>query len=414
MKTSVKIIPRTDVIRKDGTCAVRMRITIGHKARFYPLNLSVRLEDITGTTVKRSDPCYRSKNILIEKQTTRARDVLLTLQLNDIPLTFEEFDKRFLNDLNFQSFYQFADHEIEQLKGKLSPDTIKSYKSQVKKLRSFRPELSFQDISESLLQQYERYLRDKVSNNPNTIVKSLKIVRVFFNLAIERNILKSTTFKRFRITGGIESKREFLTGSEIQSLVELYQAGTLVKKFANVLQYFLFSCYTGLRYQDVKDLKYSNIEGLGTDKPTVKVIMHKSKRLVRIPLITQARELIKPDPVCEGMKVFKVISNQPTNRHLKEIMKAAGIDKVISFHCSRHTFATHCIELGIPIEVISNILGHRSLKVTQVYTRYTDQVKIDQLKKWEKRPVNAPREPVISNSCKIPDFRSFSQDISLN
>ncbi|MDD5507763.1 MAG: site-specific integrase [Bacteroidales bacterium] len=414
MKTSVKIIPRNDVIRKDGTCAIRMRIILGHKARFYSLNINVRPEDLNGITVKKSDPCYRSKNMLIEKQVNRANDILTGLKINDTPLTFEEFDKRYLHEYNTTSFYQFADNEIELLKGKLSPDTIKCYKSQVNKLKTYRLQLSFNEISDTFFQQYERFLRGTKKNNPNTVVKSLKVIRVLLNLAVERNLLKSTTYKKFRITGGIESKREFLTGPELQILVRLYRAGSLKRKYEIVLQYFLFSCYTGIRYRDVKDLKYSNIEGLGSNEPFLNVVMHKSKRFVRIPLIKQALELIKPDPVCEGLKVFRVISNQPTNRHLKEIMKIAGINKIISFHCSRHTFATHCIELGVPIDVISNILGHSSLKVTQVYTKYPDKLKIKELKKLERDPEEGFSKVVVTNSCEKSDFSGLLNNISSN
>ena len=91
-----------------------------------------------------------------------------------------------------------------------------------------------------------------------------------------------------------------------------------------------------------------------------------------------------PDQVygLKNLKVFRVLSNQKTNEYLKNIMEIAGIDKQISFHCARHSYATNGIELGIPLEVISQLLGHTDVKVTRIYAKYSDNVKARELEKW--------------------------------
>ena len=80
--------------------------------------------------------------------------------------------------------------------------------------------------------------------------------------------------------------------------------------------------------------------------------------------------------------MFRVLTNQKTNEYLKNIMDLAGIDKQISFHCARHSYATNGIELGIPLEVISQLLGHTDVKVTRIYAKYSDNVKVRELEKW--------------------------------
>ena len=113
--------------------------------------------------------------------------------------------------------------------------------------------------------------------------------------------------------------------------------------------------------------------------------MHKTKKLVRIPIIRQADNLISyPKHFTNEMPFFNVMSSQPTNRYLKEIAKEAGIIKNVSFHVARHTFATNGLEFGIPLEVISQILGHSDLRTTQIYAKVSDKLKIEQMQKMEK------------------------------
>jgi len=101
---------------------------------------------------------------------------------------------------------------------------------------------------------------------------------------------------------------------------------------------------------------------------------------VKIPLNNRAKKLI--DEGFEYQKVFRVATNQVANRYIKELITLAGINKKISFHCARHTFATHSIELGIPIEVICKLLGHKKIATTQIYAKIMDTVKIREMEKW--------------------------------
>ncbi len=163
------------------------------------------------------------------------------------------------------------------------------------------------------------------------------------------------------------------------ALIEsLYYKNELTSGKQNVLRYFLFSCYTGLRYQDIKELRFQDI----IDDKTISIQMTKTKGFVKIPLIEKAKDLIPPTGF-EKQTVFQVLSGQPTNRYLKDIMKEVGIKKQISFHCSRHTFATVSKSHGIPYDVISKILGHTDIKTTKIYTKYELDLLTKEMKKWD-------------------------------
>lgn len=110
--------------------------------------------------------------------------------------------------------------------------------------------------------------------------------------------------------------------------------------------------------------------------------MHKTRERVTIPLIKKSKAILSNG--LPEQRIFKVFANQVTNRYLKDLAGKAHINKRISFHSSRHTFATVSMELGIPIEYISSLLGHKDLKTTRIYTKILDYKKVEAMKNWEK------------------------------
>ena len=109
--------------------------------------------------------------------------------------------------------------------------------------------------------------------------------------------------------------------------------------------------------------------------------MHKTQDDVSIPLPPQAIVLLEEG--FQNQRVFKVNANQVTNRYLKEISEKAKIKKKITFHCARHTFATISLSIGIPLEVVSKLLGHKDLKTTMIYAKILDDLKIKYMEKWD-------------------------------
>ena len=216
------------------------------------------------------------------------------------------------------------------------------------------------------------------SSTKNTVIKSVKVIKTFLNRAVDQGLITENPIKKYKL-GTIEGNREFLTQVELESLEKLYNKNELKPSELNVLRYFIFCCYTGLRYQDIKDLRYSNI----VNNKYISVEMKKTKEYVNIPLIEKAKALI-PEGKFDKQKVFRVLSDQPTNRYLKTIMISAGIKKKISFHCARHTFATISKSQGIDYDVISKILGHSDIKTTKIYTKYEYDFLEKEMGKWDK------------------------------
>lgn len=363
MNPTVRILQKTDFTRENGTRNVFLRLTINRRVKYLALYVYVKPEHFKNGVVLKSDPDHKDKNLLIDLYLHRANKIILNNRMNNRSTSFVEFDQNFQNEkYGSQSFYDFIESQIKI--SKCSPPTIQNYYHQLNKMKEFRSEILFNDLEYSLIKKYDKFLATTRGNNKNTIIKSLSFLKFMTNEAHSQKIIKENPFEKYKL-GRIEGDREFLNKNELIILHKLYNKGTLKANLANVLRYFLFSCYTGLRYQDVKNLKFNNI----SDNSLITLIMGKTKRKVYVPLINKAQELL-PKSGFENQKVFNVLTDQPTNRYIKEIMKIAEINKHISFHCSRHTFATIAISEGMKYNTVSAILGHTDLKTTKIYGKY--------------------------------------------
>ena len=151
----------------------------------------------------------------------------------------------------------------------------------------------------------------------------------------------------------------------------------LTKSEEEVMRVFLFSCFTGLRYSDLRTLDSSEIFDWKIRKQ-----MHKTGEAVYIPIPVQAR-LLLPDPLVSG-RIFHVVDNASFNRTLRKAAQKLGHFKHVHCHLARHTFATTCITIGIPLPATSKLLGHRNLDTTLIYAKYVDTFLDKEMKKFNR------------------------------
>ena len=193
-------------------------------------------------------------------------------------------------------------------------------------------------------------------------------------------------------------EREFLNEEEIKALIE---KDLHFDRLKLVRDMFVFSCYTGLAYSDVKKLSSGDITtGIDGGK-WIRIKRTKTKSLSSIPLLPMAEEIIgryhdHPE-VKKGECVLPVLSNQKSNAFLKEIALMCGIKKLLTTHLARHTFATTVtLTNGVPIESVSKMLGHKDLRTTQHYAKIVDRKISDDMKvlrdKLEKKNIKRNSE----------------------
>jgi site-specific recombinase XerD len=312
-------------------------------------------------------------NGLLDFYEARARDYIWRLYTQQKPFSVEALKTALFGQACQDDFFAFATTETDA-DTSLSPATRRTYHAKLGKLHSFCPKLQISEINYDFLMSYRNHLI-KLGNEENTWNKDFAIIKSFLNRAKQKGLIEEHDFSRIKIKM-VEGKREFLTQPELLRLRELYKNSQLKNSQRKALQQFLFSCYTGLRYQDLLNLTWCNVvDGF------IVITMHKTKKPVRIPLIAEATNLL-PAKGNDADKVLNVYCNQVLNRRLKEVVAMSNIHKCISHHCARHTFATLAVANGIPIEVVSKLLGHTSTKVTTLYVKILEEQKVDAMDKY--------------------------------
>jgi len=200
-----------------------------------------------------------------------------------------------------------------------------------------------------------------------------RVLSVSLNCAVQDGIIQSNPMKtltRFERPKLPESSREYLTIDEVKQLVKTPCVKPIVK------QAFLFTCFSGLRFSDVKALKWGEIQ---TDNDGQKLIRYTQQKTGKNEYLQVSNEALKFLPERNGAKdndiIFILSDNGYTNQALASWVLAAGIQKRVTFHVGRHTNATLLLSLGVPIETVSKLLGHSNIKTTQIYAKVIDKNK---------------------------------------
>ncbi len=277
--------------------------------------------------------------------------------------------------------FQVHNDQMNSLVGKeFSRATLTRYITSFGHTRSFlnwKYNVSDIDISKldyEFITEYEFWLKSVRNCGHNSTIKYLNNFRKIVNRCLRNGWLHKDPFLGFRMTKK-EVERTPLTEIELQTLMNKTFSFERLNIVRNI---FVFSCYTGLAYADVKKLKRSEIIiGIDGEKWLVSK-RQKTDTPTRIPLLPIALSMIEKyaaHPQCKIQdRVLPVLSNQKMNSYLKEIADCCGISKRLTYHIARHTFATTVtLSNGVPIETVSKMLGHRDLRTTQHYAKILDK-----------------------------------------
>jgi len=274
-------------------------------------------------------------------------------------------------------FIEFMQREIELSSNKES--TKELHHDTLKLIVSYTPNVAIQDITCTYLQELELYMRNERGLAINTIGRHMKTLKKYINIARKKELISKYPFLNYTIKM-VQSDRETLTEKELQILEE-YRAS--LSEQNETLNAFLFSCYTGLRYSDIRIFTKQKIYSINRKKWLILRTI-KNNIEIRIPLSTifegKALALTRSINRPRGF-LFHLSNNQQINRELKRIAKATGIKKEITFHNARHTCATLLLYRGVSITTVQKLLGHKSVKTTQIYSAVTDLTLEKELKK---------------------------------
>ena len=268
---------------------------------------------------------------------------------------------------------------------KLKFATIQNYRTTKKHLSDFRKTIYIQDVDRQFLQEFERYLRQSLSQN--TTSKYMRVLRTFMNEAVKQNIITYAEypFHGYQVpTQKYARNKKFLTISEFE---QVKKCAMRTEGENEVKDMFLLSVYSGLRFSDIISLTPDNIEGEG-EKMTIVFCSQKTDTPQRIPigeLCQDAVLMLNEYNTKRKGKYFFSRTNQFCNRVLKDIADQCGINKNITFHFGRHTFATYWLNRGVSMVAVQHLLGHKSIKTTEIYAECTQSGIINEIKRAKER-----------------------------
>jgi integrase/recombinase XerD len=299
----------------------------------------------------------------------------------------EKFEMTLLN---------YIDAHIEKISKLVldyQPSTIKHYKTTRKHLFNYLTHLKRKDIQLSLLNQ--KFVEDWdyfMLTNPteqynipierNTANKYHSKLRTMLTVAQKDELIDLNPYLNYKVKDK-EVKIEYLTNDELSKI----ESATFMNGIEKAKDFFLFTCYTALRFGDAASLTNDEVTKDSSGQYWINKKQQKTNNMVRIPMIKRAVAIYEKYALTREItgKVLPSITNQKVNAYLKNIADIVGINKKLTHHIARHTCATVILlENGIPLEVAAEFLGHSDLSSTRIYAKITDKVKIDALNRIDK------------------------------
>lgn len=327
----------------------------------------------------------RTLNGYLDLMRSKVFDIQMELLHKNEKLSLENFKSRILGihqrERMIIPIYQNHNDKIEDLIGNgYAYGTLERFKISLKHLQEFIlwkynvSDISIAKIDYAFVTEFEFYLRSVKKCNNNTAVKYVRNFRKIIKICLDNDWLDKNPCSRYE--GKMkEVERDFLTEDELN---RIYNKKFSSERLTLVKDLFIFSCYTGLAYIDVKGLKKDHIViGIDGEKWIFKN-RQKTDTKSKIPVLPVAQEIIQKyanHPKCLNEdSILPILTNQKMNAYLKEIGDLCDISKEITFHMARHTFATSVtLTNGVPIETVSKMLGHKNIQTTQHYAKILDK-----------------------------------------
>lgn len=230
-------------------------------------------------------------------------------------------------------------------------------------------DVAFGQVDYNFVESYDYYLKIGRGMTPRTVEGNIVPFRRIVRRAINKGMVRQDPFFNY-VPTRVRPKRRWLSNDEIERIMKT----PIANRSRNfVRDMFILSCFTGLSYIDVKNLRQSNIRKMEDGSQWIIINRQKTGTASYIPLLDIPMRIIKKyRGTGKDGKLFNLMNSPEVNLYLKDIAKAAGIDKRISYHDARHSFSTSvCLSQGVPIETLSQMLGHTNIKTTQIYAEVT-------------------------------------------
>ena len=380
---------RKNYLNKSGKAGIMVRLTVnGDMVQFSSkLDIEPALWDTKAGKAIGNSVKARKMNSMLDDIRTALNNHYRYVESRDSFVTAEKVRNAFLGyEVRQQTLLElFKQHneDASKLNGiSKAPATLVKYDRTYRRLEEFMKakykvsDIALREIDHKFVTDFEFHLRTVSRCNENTTGKFMQIFRKIVLIAKNNGWITIDPFANYHIHMKAVD-RGYLTEQELERIL---QKDFDSRRLEQVRDVFIFSCFTGLSYVDVRNLTKENVVTSFDGKLWLQLHRQKTSTAVSLPLLKTPLAILKKyeDKLPDG-RLLPVSSNQKLNSYLKEIADVCGIKKNLTFHLARHTFATTTtLAKGVPIETVSKMLGHTNIKTTQIYARITnDKIRED-------------------------------------
>lgn len=371
-------------LNKQGTALVQVEASLNQRKIYFKTNIYIKPEHWDKRTSQViGHPQANDLNSMLFEFVLHLQGIELALWKRGVPATLSLLKDAMKKNRPINiTFPIFAKEYVQHSDRRES--TKENLFTTITVLQEFRPGLDFKDITYTFLKDFEVYLREK-GNGINTVAKHLRQLRTLVNEAINQGYIHADAypFRKFKIKQE-KGRHEFLTPDELKKLENL-EVHDL--KLRHVLDAFLFCCYVGLRFSDFCQLTPSNFIRVN-GKKWLHFKSIKTGIELRLPLhlLFEGRALSILDKY-DITEFANLGSNSEVNKSLSVIIGMTRIKKHITYHAARHTCATLLIHQGVPITTVQRLLGHTSVKTTEIYSEILSSTIVRDLKAVKRKRV---------------------------
>lgn len=382
---------RDSRVKKDGTASIEVVLTVNGERCSFSTGKKVKVSnwDKAKQQVRGKDEEAKSLNSFITALKAQLYQKEAELLDKGFIITAELLRDAYfgkVETLKEKSLLEILkEHNAERkaMVGKtVAPATYWVFEYTGRLLKEFikskygREDLYLREINLGFIQGLHSFLLGEKKMGQNSSTKHLKFLKKLLNLAVSNSYISYNPVNAYKVERE-PVEIDYLDEEELRKVINF---DTPIPRFERAKDMFLFGCFTGLSYIDIKTLSSEHFEKDGTGRIWIKKRRVKTGVLSRIPLLPIAKLIL--DKYKGGDKLLPIQDPADVNKYLKDIAILCNIKKRITFHTSRHTYATQtCISQGVPIETLSKLMGHCSIQTTQLYAKITNQKVNEDMKK---------------------------------
>lgn len=372
--------------KKNGNVPVMGRITIDGTPKSFSTKLDINLNnwDLKHGRVLGKSTQALSTNLKLDNLRVRINKIYDDMIKNEGFATSQKVKLSFLGvgvmDDAILKVFKDQNDDFERMvsKGKRSQSTYGKYKIVFNHLSEFireryhRDDMAFRELTSDFIREFDFFLRIDKECTHNTVWVYTMPVIALADLAIKKGLIRQNPFEDYEISME-ETDRSYLLKEDVEKLMLLKPSKS---KYELLKDLFVFSCFTGLSYIDIKKLKWSNIQSFFDGHQWIISRRKKSDVASNVRLMEIPKRIIeKYRGVTRNEYIFPMPSNATCNNHISKLITEADIltEHKVTFHTARHTFATMFLTEGVPLESLSKMMGHKNISTTQIYAKITSQ-----------------------------------------